>query len=93
MDLCPDDVDETVVERAKPKTADRKALKDALKLLVKDKGGKSRRVASSDAWEECQRACPGVFTVPEFEEVCAELQADWDGKRAAKMAADGKVTP
>ena len=85
MDLYPDDVDETVVPRVEPKNKDKNDLKAALKALAKKADGKGRFVASSEAWVECQRVLPGVFTVDEFHAVCRDLQAEWDVKRAAKV--------
>jgi hypothetical protein len=92
MDLCPDDIEDVSVPEVKPTAGQKKTVKDALKALVVKPNGKTRMVASSDAWAECQRVAP-TFPLAEFEVVCRELQDAWDAKRAAKAIEDGKVTP
>jgi hypothetical protein len=91
-DLYPDDVEVAVVAApAKPSEGLRTTVKAALTAATRTKDGKGKVVASSDAWEACQKVAPG-FPMSEFEICCKELQSAWDvKKKAAVEAVEGKV--
>lgn len=86
MFLIDDDYVDNTPTRAEPTKQQLNALKVFIKQFV---AGRGHKASIKDVCEAAHVQFPGAFTFGELESACAELQADWYAKRAAKEAAKG----
>lgn len=83
MDLIDDLYEEVVHERQLPTKAQQKALKNYIKDIIRNAGGK---YDFAEACKLCLENFSGVFTWGEVEGLLQDLQKEYDDKRAARLA-------
>ena len=78
MDLISDDFIPVIQERTMPTEAIFNDLKDYIKSVVRDAGGKLDYCIVGTL---CHQQFQGVFTWGELEQTFAAIQSEWDAKR------------